>query len=77
MSYQSGILRSSNRFSGAFRSDDRPSRTGRMCRARRKVTWKVYRTGPARNKEVGCSDCGWHKGVGHDWTCKFVTRRRS
>jgi hypothetical protein len=48
-----------------------------LCRARRTVRWKTYRTGPARNKEVGCSGCGWAKGVGHDWTCKFVTRRKN
>ncbi len=74
MSYQSGILRSSNRFDGALRSDNSTVGRGRMCRAIRKVRWTRPKSGVPK---VACSDCGWAKGVGHDWTCKFVTRRRS
>ena len=46
-----------------------------LYKARRKVRWETYRTGPERVRKVACSDCGWAKGFGHDWMCKYVARR--
>ena len=38
-------------------------------RAVRKVRWKRWPNGiPA----LGCSSCGWAKGMGHDIWCRYI-----